>query len=68
VGSEKSLMWFQPIELMQGGEMEWSVVVSAAWRETLRDGRNSNLCDSETGEHSHEACSILWTQLPSYKM
>jgi len=31
--------------------MEGSVVVRAAWRETLHDRRNSNRCDSETQEN-----------------
>jgi hypothetical protein len=33
--------------------MEGKVVVSVAWRETLRDRRNSDRCDSKTQENSH---------------
>jgi hypothetical protein len=33
--------------------MEGNVVVSAAWRETLRDRRFSNRCDSKTQENTH---------------
>ena len=35
------------------GWMEGCVVVSAAWREMLRDRRNSNRCDSEKQENIH---------------
>jgi len=38
---------------MQMVGMEGSMVVSAVWREMLRDRRNSNQCDSKTQDNTH---------------
>ena len=54
MGSENvSVVWCQPIGLLQSGWMEGSIVVKCSWTETLCDRRNSDLCDSETQENTH---------------
>jgi len=53
VGSENvSVVWCQPIGLLQSGLMEGSVVVKCSWTETLCDQRNSSLCGSETQKNT----------------
>jgi hypothetical protein len=54
VGSENvSVVWSQPIGLLQSGWMEGNVVVKCSWTETLCDQWNSSLCGSETQENTH---------------
>jgi hypothetical protein len=54
VGSENvSVVWFQPIGLLQSDWLEGSVVVKCSWTETLCDRRNFSLCGSETWENTH---------------
>jgi hypothetical protein len=48
-----SLVWCQPIGLMQVVGMEGRVVVSAVWTEMLRDKRNSDQCDTKTQDNTH---------------
>jgi hypothetical protein len=53
VGCEVSVVWCQPIGLLQVVGMDSMVVVSVTWKEMLCDRRNSNQCDSETQENTH---------------
>ena len=48
-----SVVWCQPIGLLQSDWMEGSIVVKCSWTETLCDRRNSSLCGSEKQENTH---------------
>ena len=53
MGSENvSVVWCQPIGLLQSGWMEGSIVVKCSWTETLCDRRNPSLCGNETQENT----------------
>jgi hypothetical protein len=53
VGSENiSVVWCQPIGLLQSGWMVGSIVVKCSWTETLCDRRNPSLCGSKTQENT----------------
>ena len=48
-----SVVWCQPIGLLQSVWMEGSIVVKFSWTAMLYDRRNSSLCGSETQENTH---------------